>query len=264
MEAVNRLLRCLLDQTDEESRRARRLRRRTLLIAILLQAAVLTLLVLRPLLGAPAGEWMLARMVPLPPWKGQPAAAGAREPERPRPPTHDRHNQPHPLQPGVFTFRPPDRPAEHLETEAAPEIGTANHIPDGPGFGDPNGLIPNPGFLRGDGRPAPPLPPPPPETESPPRKPRFVASEVQEAKLVTRVEPVYPILAKQIRLEGTVLIRAIIAKDGTVESAEILRGHPWLAKAALDAIVRWQYHPTLLNGQPVEVETLITVIFKLQ
>ena len=261
MEATNRLLCCLLDQKDEESRRARRLRRRTLLTAIVIQAAVLSLLILRPLLGAPASELMLARMVPFPPWKGQPAAAGAHEPERPRPPAHDRHNVPHPLQPGVFTFRPPDRPAEHVETDAAPDIGTAIHLPDGPGFGDPNGLIPNPGFLPGDGRPT---PPPPPEMEAPPRKPRFVASEIQEAKLVTRIEPQYPVLAKQIHLEGTVVIRAIIAKDGTVESAEVLRGHPWLAKAALDAILRWQFRATLLNGQPVEVETLITVIFRMQ
>ena len=236
------------------------MRHRTLLSAILLQAAILSLLILRPLLGAPSSELMLARMVPLPPWKGQP---GAHEPERPRPPAHTEHIRPHPLHPGVFTFRPPDRPAEHVENDAAPDIGPATSDTPGLGFGDPNGLIPNPGFLPGDGRPAPPLSPLP-ETQAPPRKPRFVASEIQEAKLITRIEPQYPVLAKQIHLEGTVVIRAIVAKDGTVESAEVLRGHPWFAKAALDAILRWQYRPTLLNGQPVEVETLITVIFKMQ
>jgi len=81
---------------------------------------------------------------------------------------------------------------------------------------------------------------------------------------VTRVDPRYPPLAKQIHLEGIVEIRAIIAKDGTVQSLEILSGHVLLAKAAQDAILQWRYRPTLLRGKPVEVETLITVKFRLQ
>jgi protein TonB len=100
--------------------------------------------------------------------------------------------------------------------------------------------------------------------ETPPPGPRVVPPEIQQALLVVRVEPQYPVLAKQIHLEGTVQIRAIIGKDGSVQSAEILSGHPWLAAAARDAILRWRYRPTLLRGEAVEVETLVTVIFRLQ
>lgn len=82
--------------------------------------------------------------------------------------------------------------------------------------------------------------------------------------LVVRVEPQYPVLARQIRLEGTVQIRAIIARDGSVQSLEVLSGHLLLAKAARDAILQWRYRPTLLRGQPIEVETLVTVRFKMQ
>ena len=81
--------------------------------------------------------------------------------------------------------------------------------------------------------------------------------------LVTRVEPQYPGIAKQAHIEGVVQLRAVIAKDGSVQSLEVLSGNILLAKAARDAIVQWRYRPTLLRGEPVEVETLITVIFKM-
>jgi protein TonB len=86
---------------------------------------------------------------------------------------------------------------------------------------------------------------------------------VQEALLVNRVVPAYPELARQIRLEGTVRLQAVIGRDGTVQSLEILSGHPILARAAVAAVREWRYRPTLLRGEPVEVETLITVIFTL-
>jgi len=255
METGNRFSRCLLDQKDEESRRARRLRRRTLLIAILIQAFLLTLLCLRPLFGAQELR-MRARLVPLPPWKGQPGA------HAPAPAPH--HAAPHHLLypnllPPDFVF-PRAHPAEQLQTDDAPDVGPISDLPPGGGFGDPNGLIPLSGQL---GPVRPPSPAPPREEEAPRHGPRLVASEIQQALLVVRVEPQYPALARQIRLEGTVQIRAVIGKDGTVQSAEVLSGHPWLAQAARDAILRWRYRPTLLRGQAIEVETLITVIFRM-
>ena len=78
-----------------------------------------------------------------------------------------------------------------------------------------------------------------------------------------RVEPQYPPLALQAHMQGTVEVHAIIAKDGRIASAEIVSGNAVLAKAALSAVLRWRYRPTLLNGQAVEVETTIRVIFKL-
>jgi periplasmic protein TonB len=253
METGNRFSQCLLEQKNEDSRQAKRLRRRTVLIAILIQAALLSLLMLRPLFGASADRLMIAGLVPLPPWKGAPAT---REPVRHHPTIIHPHLYDVSAHPYTLLF--PDRPAEHLEPSDAPEIGPFADAPAMPGFGGPNGLLPNPGLLGGE-RPMP--PPPPREVEAPPRKPIVVPPDIQQAMLVTRVEPLYPVLARQIRLQGTVVIRAIIAKDGTVESAEILSGHPLLARAAMDAIVRWRYRPTLLRGQPIEVETMITVKF---
>ena len=86
---------------------------------------------------------------------------------------------------------------------------------------------------------------------------------VQEALLVNRVVPVYPEIARQMRIEGTVRLQAVIGRDGAVQSLEILSGQPMLAKAAVAAVRGWRYRPTLLRGEPVEVETFITVIFTL-
>jgi protein TonB len=255
MEAGIRFSRCLLDQKDEESRRARRLRRRTLLIAILIQTILLTLLCLRPLFGAQELH-LSARLVPLPPWKGQPGAHGAAPAPHHAAPHHLLYRN---LVLPDFAF-PRAHPAEHVQTDDAPDIGPNSDLPPGGGIGDPNGFIPIPG-LPGPVRPT---PPPPRDVEAPPRGPRVVPPEIQQALLVVRVEPQYPALARQTRLEGTVQIRAVIGTDGSVRSAEILSGHPWLAQAARDAILRWRYRPTLLRGQPVEVETLITVIFRMQ
>ena len=73
----------------------------------------------------------------------------------------------------------------------------------------------------------------------------------------------FPPLAKQARVRGTVKFSAIIAKDGTVSELHLLSGHPLLVTAAQDAVKQWQYKPTLLNGEPVEVQTTIDVNFTL-
>jgi protein TonB len=86
---------------------------------------------------------------------------------------------------------------------------------------------------------------------------------VLEAQLISRIEPHYPSLAKQTRTEGTVRLHAIIGRDGRIASLEVISGHPLLVQAALDAVRRWSYRPTMLNGQPVDVETSITIVFKL-
>lgn len=86
---------------------------------------------------------------------------------------------------------------------------------------------------------------------------------VQAARLINRVQPTYPPLARQARIQGTVRLHAIIAKDGTVQQLEVLSGHPLLVQSALDAVRQWRYQPTLLNGEPVEVDTTVDVIFSL-
>jgi len=90
-----------------------------------------------------------------------------------------------------------------------------------------------------------------------------VSEEAQEAKLINKVAPRYPPLAQQARIQGTVRLRAVIAKDGTVAQCQVLSGPPLLIQAAIDAVKQWRYQPTVVNGQPVEVETDIAVVFSL-
>ncbi|MBV8903384.1 MAG: energy transducer TonB [Acidobacteriia bacterium] len=83
------------------------------------------------------------------------------------------------------------------------------------------------------------------------------------ARLVKRIEPVYAAIAKQARVSGTVELTGIIGADGRIRELRVLRGHPLLAKAALDAVRQWIYEATLLNGEPVEVIAPVTVTFRL-
>jgi len=257
MEAGERFSRCLLEQKNEEARNARRLRRRTLYLAILIQVLLLTLLILRPLFGAqpvPA----LVRFLPLPPYKG---GGGHNE--------HVDRPRGHATSPITAVVRPIDlvRPQYHVDSHVAtnapddaPDISAGCDDPAcaGPGPGDPNGLI----ALDGRSNPFHPEPPPPPDPA--PRHPVVVPPNIQEALLVSRVEPPYPPLARQTRQEGTVVIRAVIGKDGKVRSIEVVSGSILFARAAQEAILQWRYRPTLLRGEPVEVETLITVVFTLR
>jgi protein TonB len=84
------------------------------------------------------------------------------------------------------------------------------------------------------------------------------------AQLTYRVEPRYPPLAIQIHLQGSVQLHAIISREGRITSLEVLSGHALFVQAALDAVRQWRYRPTMLDGEPVEVETTISVIFRLQ
>jgi protein TonB len=82
--------------------------------------------------------------------------------------------------------------------------------------------------------------------------------------LIQRVEPIYPALSKQIHREGQVELRAVIATDGTIQSLQVVSGDPLFVRSATDAVSQWRYRPTVLNDQPVEIETYITVIYTLQ
>ncbi len=99
----------------------------------------------------------------------------------------------------------------------------------------------------------------------PPKAPQRIrqGGNVQAALIMNRVQPQYPPLARQARVSGTVKLHAIIAKDGTVQELQVISGHPLLIQAALDAVRQWRYRPTLLNTEPVEVDTTIDVIFTL-
>ena len=106
--------------------------------------------------------------------------------------------------------------------------------------------------------------PPPPQTSKPASPVRIrVGGVVSAAKLIYQPKPEYPQLAKITHTEGTVELEAVIGKDGTIEELRVLSGHHLLVRAAVDAVRQWRYQPTLLNDQPIEVITEITVNFKL-
>jgi periplasmic protein TonB len=92
--------------------------------------------------------------------------------------------------------------------------------------------------------------------------PKRIVSQYAEAQLVNRVEPVYPHIAAVSGIQGQVKLHAIIARDGSIQSLTAISGHPLLVRAALAAVEQWRYRPYVLNGETVEVETLITVNFR--
>jgi len=109
----------------------------------------------------------------------------------------------------------------------------------------------------------PPPPPPPPAPGATPATPERirVSANVQEQNLIYKADPVYPPLAAQARIQGTVRFTAIIGKDGTIQNVQLVSGHPLLVAAAKEAVQQYRYKPTLLNGMPVEVITTIDVNF---
>ena len=135
------------------------------------------------------------------------------------------------------------------EAELPPDV--VNNSNTGGVFGG----IPGQGLIGGQG----PALPPPPKAAAPARIKQ--GGQVTAASIITQTHPVYPPLARQARIQGTVVLHAIIDKDGKVAQLEVVSGHPLLVQAALDAVKQWRYKPTQLNGDPVEVDTTIQVTF---
>jgi len=152
------------------------------------------------------------------------------------------------------------------EPEPAPRIGdvAADIGYLGPDAGTGNGPVGSP---NGIGRLIALLPPVTPVrpmlAPPPPPRPR-VSTGVSEGLLLDRVPPVYPYPARAARIEGTVVLTAVISSEGRVEQLQVRSGHPFLVKAALEAVREWRYRPYLLNGKPTEVEAQITVAFRLE
>jgi periplasmic protein TonB len=145
------------------------------------------------------------------------------------------------------------------EPEPPPQsaaVGVVGGVPGGVPGGSAGGVIG--GIIGGVGT----APPPPPPKAATPKRIR-VGGQVESAKLIFQPKPEYPPLAKMARIQGTVRLEAVISKDGTIQDLKTVSGHPLLVKAALDAVQRWRYQPTLLNGEPVEVVTEIDVNFTL-
>ena len=90
-----------------------------------------------------------------------------------------------------------------------------------------------------------------------------LSEEVAEKMVSHRVEPVYPVIAKAARIQGTVRILVVIGKDGAIQDLHLMSGHPLLTQASLDAIKQWRYKPLLLDGQPIDAQTVVEVHYTL-
>jgi periplasmic protein TonB len=146
----------------------------------------------------------------------------------------------------------PTQPASALEGDAPPSIT---------GFSAGNGLGPSGAIVI-----ATIAPPPPPRSvqhTTAPSAPIRVGGTVQMAKLIHKVIPEYPALARTARISGVVHLIGTIGKDGGIRDLQLVDGHPMLARAAMQAVQQWVYKPTLLNGDPVEVIAPIEVSFTL-
>lgn len=246
-ENLGSLRSCLVEGDTEQRSRERRVRRRSLLISVVVQAVVLALLVLVPLFGKSA-HIALAITTPIPPYGPSGHPHGDRRP----------HNSGTTSSNSRFHYdvsRPISQPTPAGESSSASNLNgdpMGNLIDQGPACS---------GCVDIGGRNSGPRPPQPPATETPARPAILHFTHLDPAMLIRRVEPAYPPLAIQIHREGRVELRAIIATDGTIRSLEIVSGDPIFYQSALEAVRQWRYKPTILNGQPVEIDTHISVIY---
>jgi periplasmic protein TonB len=245
-EEIGTLGSCLIEADPEQKARERKIRRRALAISIALQSAVIVILVLVPLLGR-TEKLPYTLFTPIPQYYHS---------------THER----------VVEARPTG-PAQRRECVVCFDRNLSSHPAtqstvrqaEGP-IGDPNiGINVGPGDHSDglnifDPRRG---PKPPDDVDRNQRRRISVGGAVQQAMLTHRVEPGYPPLARQLRVSGQVHLRAIISTDGSIESLQVMDGPPLLVQSAMDAVRQWHYQPTKLNGQPVEVETIITVVYTL-
>jgi protein TonB len=222
----------------------------TVVVSMIAQSVFLGILILIPLIYTEAlPKTMMATLLVAPPPPPPPPPPPAATPiVHVKPQVH--------LMDAGKLVQPKVIPKEvKIIKEDAPDVsqGMTGGVPGGVAGGSMGGVIG--GVIGGMGG----APPPPKPAQQRIRQ----GGSVQAALLVNKVQPVYPPLARQTRIAGTVRLHAIISKSGSVESLEVISGHPLLVRAAMDAVQQWKYKPTLLNGEPVEVDTTIDVIFSL-
>ena len=256
MSDLGSLSSCMLENDAEARSRARKLRQKALVASIVFEAALVGAMLLWPLItpGVLTGAFIVT---PTPPYHGGGDAAERRPHSDAHPPASTTHTQP-----VCVTCAPPSVP-DHVR--AMSNDGASASIDNAPGIGD-GGMDGPPGdgliIPGGIGDAKPPMeirkPSPPPHPA-----PLRMSEGVMEAALIYKVQPLYPAIAPAMHLSGTVRLRAIIAADGSVRHIDVLSGNPLLAQSAVAAVREWRYRPTRLNGEAVEVETLITVNFVL-
>jgi periplasmic protein TonB len=147
------------------------------------------------------------------------------------------------------------------EDDAPPPTVTSGGIVGGVPGGIPGGQLG--GVIGGIVSSTSSVPAVPSLTKPTPQRVR-VSQGVSKGLLIYRTEPTYPPLARQARIQGVVVLTAVVDKDGNIQNLQVESGHPMLAPAAIEAVKHWRYKPFLLSGQPVEVETTVTVTFQLR
>jgi len=239
------------DSLIESGGRLRTKRGMTTTLSFILQACLVGILVLIPLLfteALPKGQLMTFLVAPPPPPPPPPPAAA---------PVHVVKQVQTDIQNGQLRTptKIPQKVQMIKEDEAPPEMaagGVVGGVPGGVPGGQMGGVIG--GIISS-------TPVAVPKVATPQRV--RVSQGVTQGLLIRKVQPNYPPLARQARIQGQVLLAAEISKDGTIENLHLISGHPMLAPAAIEAVKQWKYKPYILNGEPVEVETQITVNFTL-
>jgi protein TonB len=229
-------------------------KRAAISLAYVAEAVMVGMLVLVPLIYTQAlPRTLLVTEVHIPPPPGPPPAQAVTHPARP---TH--HVAAGALEAPVRIPTNIPTIVETIEPQQAQSIA-GPWVPGGINTGLPQGL----GTILG-GMALGKAPPPPPETHVAPKvQIVHVGGNVIAAMGLYQPRPDYPHLAMIARVQGTVVLQAIIGRDGTVKELKVASGHPLLIKAAVGAVKTWRYQPTLLNGDPVDVLTEISVNFTL-
>ena len=215
----------------------------SVILSAIVQVSVLLVLILIPLIYTQAlPKAMLATLLIAPPPPPPPPPPPVREIIKPvaRLIQSGKLMQPRAIPKEVAVFKEAELPPDVINNS-----GAAGGI-----FGG----IPGQGIMVGSA-----AAPPPPKATGPARIKQ--GGNVTAASIINQTKPTYPPLARQARIQGNVVLHAIIDKDGNVAQLEVISGHPLLVQSALDAVKQWRYKPTLLNGDPVEVDTTITVTF---
>lgn len=234
---------CLVEGDPEQHKRERSVRRRALLVSVLLQSSALIALVLIPLFAKPERIVFGSIATPIPPYHHVTQQRTSVE----RASRIVRHVC-------VVCFN--SKPANLTSMKRNESSTEMSGQMEGIGIDGPS--VPCPGCID-IGKTEGPRPP----IAVQPQTKRLTMTHLDPAMLVHRVEPIYPPLARQIGRGGRVELRAVIGTDGAIQSLQVVSGDPMFYQSALEAVDQWRYRPTVLNGQPVEVDTFITVIYNM-
>jgi periplasmic protein TonB len=241
------------DSLIESGGRLRTKRGATTLVSFILQVVLIGILVILPLVfteALPKQQLMTFLVAPPPP------------PPPPPPPAAAPVKTVKVVQTDIINgqLRTPTKIPEKVqmikEEEAPPPVMSASGVVGGVPGGVPGGQM---GGVIGGIISSTPVAVP---KVAAPQRVR-VSQGVSQGLLVKKVQPAYPPLARQARIQGTVVLQAEISKDGTIENLRLISGHPMLAPAAIEAVKQWRYRPYMLNGEPVAVETTVMVNFTL-